>query len=59
MKEKKRIFILMMKQGKHKIFDKSVNYLEEISFKMFKRYVVWLRKIMYELHVRAHDVHEE
>ena len=34
---KKKIFILMMKRGKHKILDKSVNYLEEISFKMLKR----------------------
>ena len=36
MKEKK-IFILMMKRGKHKILDKRVNYLEEISFKILKR----------------------
>ena len=35
--KKKKIFILMMKRGKHKILDKSVNYLEEISFKILKR----------------------
>ena len=58
MKEKKD-FYFNEEKGKHKIFDKSVNYLEEISFKCFKGTLFWLRKIMYELHVRAHDVHKE
>ena len=38
------VFILMMKRGKHKILHKSVNYLEEISFKMFKRFAVLVEK---------------
>ena len=42
--KKKKDFYFNDEKGKHKILDKSVNYLEEISFKMFKRFAVLVEK---------------
>ena len=42
MKEKE--FYFNDKRGNIKYCDKSVNYLEEISFKMFKRFAVLVEK---------------